>query len=224
MDEPVAQPPTDGGADPLERVVVQRLDGFEAALRRLEDGSMVLEGVDGQPLPALTPGERLRVTRPVVNDATYVQPARVLEVSGGDQRSSARIRPGGEAERSQQRHYVRVVTSPIELELLPTDATATAPRTGSLRDLSAGGVRALVTDDPGQRDEVGVGTRLRLRFSLPREAQPDLALDLRGEVVWAEPQDGGVAAVGVEFDGLDKQTAQKVTSWVFKQESRRSNR
>lgn len=202
-----------GGADPAEHVIVQRLDGFPAILRRLEDGTLALSGLDGHPLPALTPGERLRVTRPVSGDATYVQPARVVHVSQDGQHDAV-IKPRGDTHRDQQREFVRVVTQPIDVVLATAGDEPDTP--GTLRDLSAGGVRA-VHDGPA----LEIGGHVRVRFALPRDGQSTLDLDLDGEVVWAGTIGDGQPAAGIQFEETDDATASKLTAWVFRQESKR---
>ncbi|MFT4837816.1 MAG: c-di-GMP-binding flagellar brake protein YcgR [Nonlabens sp.] len=201
-----------GGADPLELVVVQRVDGFPAHLRRLPDGSLELQGVGGDPLPALSPGERLRVTRPVPGDATYVQPARVLDV--GEDDGPVIIKTGGAPERDQQRQFVRVITPPIGVVLIPEHGHSDASG-GSLRDLSAGGVRAVLDGD-----DLAVGTSIRVGFDLPHANGGHTNMELQGEVVWIGTLGDDLPAAGIQFGGTDKRIEVKLIRWVFQQEAR----
>lgn len=200
------------GVDPPEAVVVQRLDGFPALLRRLGDGSFVLEGRDGEQLPELRPGERLRVTRPVPGDATYVQSARVLGADA-EHPGAVDIRAAEEPRREQQRRFVRVSTAAIEVVLASADGERL---TGELRDVSAGGVRTVLGED-----ELPVGARLRLELSLPRQRRADLDVALDGEVVWTGALDDGRRTAGIEFAGVDETLQANITNWVYRQQSKR---
>ncbi len=187
-------------------VVVQRLDGFSARVRRRVDGSLVLEGLDGKPLPALAPGERLRVTRPVHGDATYGLPVRVIgEAADG----SVGVKAGGAAQRDQQRDHVRVNTRPFAVRYIGevgTDAD------GVLLDISAGGMRAEIN-----RESVPVGTMLHAVFTLPDPKSADVGFSLDGEVVWSiDAKPGNRCVVGFQFHGADEVTKAKLMRWILR--------
>lgn len=206
-----AEPGTD---DAVEDVVVQRLDGFPARLHRRADGAYDLVAPDGGRLPTLRPGERLRVTRPVRGDATYVQPARVLRVEG---HASAEISPRAGTSREQQRRFARVTTQPYEVVLVLEDEGRAAETHGEMRDVSAGGARTVVPD--GAEPPVGAG--LRVAFSLPRTTLGDLDVDVEAEVVWAGTLDDGRVAVALEFADTDEATEAALSQWVFRTQTRR---
>lgn len=190
-----------------DEVVVQRLDGFRARIRRNRDGSVWLEGLDGQRLPGLVPGERLRVTRPVSDDATYVLPVRVVQVDPGV--GDVEVRAGGDAERVQQRRHVRVRTRDVEAVFLGPSGRDGA---GGVLDVSAGGIRAALDDG-----ELQVGQSLHVTFTLPGiRGDPDEHLALDGEVVWVGEAKDGRGAVGFEFHGTADAVQARLTRWILR--------
>lgn len=214
-----------GGASPVRRVVVQRLDGFDAVLRELADGSFVLEGPDGEPLPQLAPGERLRVTEAVPGDATYARSARVLRVD--DEAGQVRVSATDHRMRRQQRRFVRVRTEPLEIvlarpedEQLDSEVGTTGPtsyRVAELRDLSAGGVRLALDEGPALQ----VGDVVDVQLKLPRPDREPLEVDLVGEVVWCGTLADGRPTAGVEFAHTDERVEAKLAQWVFQVQARR---
>lgn len=214
-----------GGASPARRVVVQRLDGFDAVLREVADGSFVLEGPDGEPLPELAPGERLRVTEAVPGDATYARSARVLRVDEDAQQ--VRVSATDHRMRRQQRRFVRVRTEPLDIVLarpeddqLDSEVGTTGPtsyRAAELRDLSAGGVRIALDEGPALQ----VGDVVDLQLRLPRPDQSPLEIDLVGEAVWCGTLADGRHTAGVEFAHTDDRTEAKLAQWVFQVQARR---
>ncbi len=206
MDDPELLP----APGQVEDVVVQRLDGFPARLRRTRDGALVLETPDGRPLPALGPGERLRITRPVEGDATYVQAARVVEVDPAHP-TEAVLRSASGPQRHQQRRHVRVRAKGVQVAFLGEEGRDAV---GQLLDVSASGARAAL-----EQGNLEVGRRLHLRFTLP-DAKGDKDLSLAGEVVWARVLADGREAVGVEFHDLDDRAEAELTRWALSHQAR----
>ena len=193
-----------------EDVVVERLVGFSTTLRSREDGTYLLEGTPRRPLPSLSAGERIRVTRAVPGDATYAQPGRVIEVDPSGV-GVAVVRLDGEPERRQQRQHVRVQTPEVHVVLTEADGPV---GTGALLNVSAGGLRASV-----KRGDVQVGRRFRVEFELPPLLGRPLPVSLDAEIVWTGTMADGRRAVGLQFVDADDRTEQALTSWVFRKES-----
>lgn len=200
------------GHESTEDVVVRRLEGFPAVLRTRADGTLALEAADGSALPALTPGERLHVTRAVHGDASYRTPARVVRVQPDD--GVVEVHRAGDQQRDQQRRAVRVRTTAIEAVLTPGVGS---PVAGEVLDLSASGVRILLERGAA----LPVGTDLTTHVELPRRRRSDLSFRLDGEVVWTRTLDDGREAVGVEFHHADESVASRLTRWVWDVETSR---
>jgi uncharacterized protein (TIGR02266 family) len=77
--------------------------------------------------------------------------------------------------------------------------------TDYITNISHGGV-FIKTGEP-----LGVGTKVRLVFSVPNLPLP---LDLMGDVKWVGLSDSGVLGMGVEFAGIDETARKRIERFI----------
>jgi hypothetical protein len=219
-----------GGADPLVRVVVRRVGlglleapPIEAMLRRNFNGSCELVGPEGGRLARLETNEPLTLSRPVVGDATYVQPVHV--VRGATAAFVIPIGIDGEWTRHQRREHFRVRTPPLAMLLLLPEGQPESEsnaldqqlhqRVGSLEDISAGGVGVVFDGQQLERQQL-----VRLQCELPGVDSPAIQLNAECEVWRIESSADDRSMVALRFLASNRETRQAVTSWIYRYQAK----
>nr|WP_286207428.1 PilZ domain-containing protein [Thermomicrobium sp. CFH 73360] len=113
----------------------------------------------------------------------------------------------------QRREHCRVpvTLSPQEVLLLPAEGDP-QPLKGTIIDLSAGGVRFR------SPQQLRVGDRLALRFTLPGSAQPIGTVAVVRRVAPVERVDPPRWDHGCQFERLDRRTEDAIVRFVFQRQ------
>lgn len=148
----------------------------------------------------------------VPDDALYVVPCEVLATLLEPQARLV-LAPVGPWQRMQRREHCRIplILTPTELFLLPASGEP-QPLTGTIMDLSAGGIRLRLPQS------LRAGDRLALRFMLPGQPQPISAVAVVRRIAPVAHSDPPRWDHGCQFERLDRRTEEAIVRFVFQRQ------